>query len=149
MEEKLSDDAEQQLRENDILAEWLGEARFTARILSDIDDALSMLAAKRTTLEEKIISQELHSLAAKFCLILNSVHSRLRDNNAPSEQEIALEKWRTLNFQVHETVESLLKALRYNLNYVEQYFEFNFANRLKNELHYAADADALVDMLKD
>ncbi|HEY9793448.1 MAG TPA: hypothetical protein V6D22_23815 [Candidatus Obscuribacterales bacterium] len=147
MEEKLSNELEQQLRENDILAEWLGEARFTARILSDIDDALSVLAAKRTTLEEKIITQELHSLAAKFCLILNSVHWRLRENNSPRED--VLEKLRTLNFQVHETVETLLKALRYNLNYVEQYFEHNFAARLTNELKYTAEAEALVDMLKD
>jgi hypothetical protein len=147
MEEKLSNEHEQQLRENDILAEWLGEARFTARVLSDIDDALSILAAKRTTLEEKIISQELHALAGKFCLILNSVHSRLGENKSPRED--VLEKWRTLNFQVRETVESLLKALRYNLNYVEQYFEYNFAARLTNELKYTAEAEALVDMLKD
>ena len=148
MEEKLSNEHEQQLRENDILAEWLGEARFTARVLSDIDDALSILATKRTTLEEKIISQEMHALAAKLCLILNSIHSRLGENKSPRED--LLEKLRTLNFQVHETVEALLKALRYNLNFVEQYFEYNFAARLTNEWKYTAEAEALLaDLLKD
>jgi hypothetical protein len=138
MDERLSNQEEQQLKENDIFSEWLGESRFTARLIADIDDALSILATKRTTLEEKIINCELHKLAAQYCAILTAIHTKLADGKVPPDK--ALETIRTFNFTVHEAVESLLKALRYNLNYVEQYFEFAYATRLTNEWRFAVEA---------
>ena len=146
MEENLSTEQLEQLKANDILNEWLGESRFTARIIGDIDDALSVLAAKRTTLEEKIISQELHNLCAHYCTLLASVHLQLAGGQEPALE--ALEGWRTLNFHVHETIAFLLKALRYNLNFVEQYFEFNFCARLTNEWKFAQEAQRLSELVK-
>lgn len=145
MEENLSPEQEKQLRENDVLNEWLGESRFIARITVDIDDALAILASKRTTLEEKIISRELNALAASYGRILNIVHERLRESAAPDIEQI--EAIRSFNFEVHQTVEKLLKALRYNLNYVEQYFEFNFSTKLQ-ERAFATEADQLAKTLE-
>lgn len=146
MDEKLSTNQEHQLKENDILSEWLGESRFAVRIIGDIDDALSVLAMKRSTLEEKIISKELHALAANYGNILADVHGKLAAEQAPAP--VALEDWRTLNFSVHEALEPLLKALRYNLNYVEQYFEFDYCARLTNDWQFAAEAARIAAVLK-
>jgi hypothetical protein len=147
MEEKLSEQQQEQLRLNETLNEWLGESRFTARLIADIDEALSILAGKRTTLEEKMITKELHAIAAEYCSILRKVHSRLRDSREPAVA--ALESWRTLNFNVHEVINSLLKALRYNLNFVEQYFEFDFVARLTNEWQFAVEASRIDQVLND
>src|SRR4051812_5713143 len=102
MDEKLSSDQEHQLKENDILSEWLGESRFAVRIIGDIDDALSLLAAKRSTLEEKIISRELHSIAACYGKILSLVHGKLAADEAPAPEP--LEDWRSLNFNIQQAI---------------------------------------------
>jgi hypothetical protein len=146
MEDDLVSDSQMlQLAANDMLSEWLGECGFTARNMSDIDQALSLLAAKRTTLEEKIIRKELHILVSNYCAILSHVHKALAlENQLPPP---ALESLRLLNFRVHNAVADLLKALRYNLNYVEQYFEFDFCNRLLNEYRFNEDAQETINLV--
>jgi hypothetical protein len=146
MDEKLSRQEGVELAENDMLAEWLGESGYTARLVSQIDETLSLLATKRTTLEEKMINQELHGLIAQYGRIMSAVHERLATRTQPPEE--VLEQLRSLNFNVHQEVQRLLKALRYNLNYVEQYFEFDFCARLTNEHRFAAEAQRIADLLK-
>lgn len=143
MNEELNNTELEQLAQNDLLNEWLGECGFTARNMSEIDAALALLAAKRTTLEEKIIRKELHILVSNYCAILSHVHNALSaENELPSP---ALEGLRLLNLGVHTAVSELLKALRYNLNYVEQYFEFDFCARLLQKHKFNEEAQ---DVLK-
>lgn len=145
-DDQLTSQQEVELKENDLLSEWLGELRFTARLLSDIDEALALLAVKRTTLEEKIISKELHSLASMYSRVLVIAHSKLADAANPGVEP--LEKLRTTNFRVHEQIDQLLKALRYNLNYVEQYFEFNFCARLTQDYKFVDEIQDVVRILE-
>ena len=145
MDDGLSKQQEIDLMQNDIFCEWLGESRFTTRLVADIDEALSILATKRTTLEEKIISKELHRLAAQYSFMLAAIHKHLADGKVPAEKN--LESLRTFNFSVYEAIESLVRALKYNLNYVEQYFEFGYANRLTNEWQFSDRAAGIASEL--
>lgn len=130
-----------QLIENDLASEWLGETNFIGEIIVDITACLAVLAAKRTTLEEKMIRQELHEVVASYGEMLATLHRRLSKGDQPEAAD--LERLRTLNFLVRWEVSRFLKALRYNLNYVEQYFEFDFCAHLREECRFAEEASAL------
>lgn len=135
-----------QLVENDLFAEWLGETRFTAQLIVDVSDCLALLATKRITLEEKIIRKELHLLVANYGDILSILHRRLSADDKPEAAH--LERLRTLNFRVREEISRFLKALRYNFNYVEQYFEFGFCAHLTEECRFAEETGAIVQVLR-
>ena len=130
-------------RQHELLDEWLGESRFCAQIISAIDEALALLAAKRTTLEEKIIKRELHTCVHHYARLLVKLHESLANDKEPKVE--LLEQLRTLNFRVHAVIGDLLRALRYNLNYVEQYFEFDFSSRLTQEHQFAEELAKLVE----
>ena len=130
-------------RQHELLDEWLGESRFCSQIMSAIAESLALLAAKRTTLEEKIIKRELHNIARQYARLLVKLHDALANDKEPPIE--LLEQLRTLNFRIHAVVGDLLRALKYNLNYVEQYFEFDFAARLSQEHQFAEDLNALVE----
>jgi hypothetical protein len=134
------------IAENDLVAEWLGESRYMTHLIVDITHCLALLAQKRVTLEEKMISQELHSLVTSYAEIIAIVHTDLADRAAP--EWAILERLRTMNFHVKEEVGVFLKALRYNFNYVEQYFEFDFCARLREECGFATEAREILRTLR-
>jgi hypothetical protein len=135
-----------QIVENDLFAEWLGETRYTTALIVDITDCLALLATKRVTLEEKMIRQELHTLVSNYGGIINEVHSRLAIGAEPEWAH--LERLRTMNFRVREEVATFLKALRYNFNYVEQYFEFDFCAKLREECGFSTEAAEILHQLR-
>lgn len=124
--------------ENDLFSEWLGETRYISEMIVDITDCLALLATKRSTLEEKIIRKELHLLLTNYGEMLSILHSRLGIGDKPEAAHI--ERLRTLNFAVRQETRKLLKALRYNFNYVEQYFEFDFCAHLTQECRFTEEA---------
>ncbi len=144
-DDSLTDNQQHEIVANDMLAEWLGECRFSARKMLDIDDALALLATKRTTLEEKIIRKELHILVSKYCAILTHVHEALADDLVPELN--ALAALRLLNLRVHGAMGELLKALRHNFNYVEQYFEFDFCARLTQHFKFVDEAQEVITLV--
>jgi hypothetical protein len=132
--------------ENDLFAEWLGESRYMTHVIVDITHCLALLASKRVTLEEKMISQELHALVSNYGEILALVHAQLATGAKPDWP--TLERLRTMNFHVKEEIGVFLKALRYNFNYVEQYFEFNFCARLREECGFSTESAEILTKLK-
>jgi hypothetical protein len=145
MDQPLSSEDSQSLRQSDIVSEWLGESHFAALIINELSECLSTLARKRATLEEKIITRELHKLVASYGRLLAIVHHRLSTGDNPQEE--MLEKVRTFNYEVRQQVERLLKALRYNLNYVEQYFEYDFSSNLSQNWRFPEALDELCSQL--
>jgi hypothetical protein len=145
MDQSLSSEDGQNLRQSDVESEWLGESHFTALIINDVSECLSMLSRKRATLEEKIIARELHKLVAAYGRILAVVHDRLAAQDNPQEE--MLEKVRTFNYEVRQQIDRLLNALRYNLNYLEQYFEYDFSCNLSQNWHFAETAEQLCHRL--
>lgn len=132
--------------ENDLFAEWLGETRFMTQLIVDVTDCLALLASKRVTLEEKMIRQELHALVSAYGEIISLLHDRLPKSEEPDW--FLLERVRWLNFAVHQEIAQFLKALRYNFNFVEQYFEFDFCARLREECGFSQQAADIVQALR-
>jgi len=130
------------LSTTDIKEEWLGESKFIADIISSLGSALVLFANKRTTLEEKMILRYLHTLIADYSLLLNGLHKAFASGEALPADAV-LEDLRSLNLNVHRTAEELLKALRYNFNYVEQYFEFDFYARLSQEYKFLEELEQI------
>lgn len=146
MEETVSGQDDYNLRQSDIVSEWLGESHFIGLIVGELSECLSMLARKRSTLEEKIIAKQLHSLVAVYGAILGCIHSALSDGKDLQEEN--LEQLRSFDYHVRVETEKLLKAMRHNLNYVEQYFEYDFSAKLSHEWKFAETARHLLDELQ-
>lgn len=117
---------------------WLPEVRRIATLVDKTGESLQLLASKRTTLEEKSISKYLHELTAEYGLIVWRIHSRLaRDRDFPPEATLV--ELTNITRRVESAIDDLLRAGRFNLNYLEQYFEYDFNNRLNFEYGFLDD----------
>jgi|GEM_PF-641429 len=58
------------------------------------------------------------------------------------------ENFDQLLMRIETSIDELLKGLRHNLNYVEQYFEFNYYGKLTNEETFLEDSQGLLDQFK-
>lgn len=135
-----------------------------------IDEVVGRLSEKRVTLEEKMIRSYFHQVAANLlaaCALLNRALAAATtpggDHNQvsaadiiPGEKIATIEEIKQACGQVdlflcrlEPNIDQLLKALRYDLNYVEQYFEFNYYAKLTNEDNFLQLSASLVSLLTD
>lgn len=125
-----------------------------------LSEIVGRLSEKRVTLEEKMIRGYLHDLASELLTMLAIIHKRLsktymsgQDKSEKEREAFILSqaedtlKWACelahLQGQVEEIADNLLKVLRYNLNFLEQYYEFDFYGSLTNEKNVLAKAKEL------
>ncbi|MBK9144787.1 MAG: hypothetical protein IPM23_20020 [Candidatus Melainabacteria bacterium] len=101
-----------------------------------IDETILSLLEKRATLEEKMIRRYLLRLAVRICTVRQSLYGKLADPNqnlSPERTGEPLNELTGLASEVNEVIGSLLKMIRYDWNFLEQYFEHEFYGRLINE----------------
>ncbi|MCA9806144.1 MAG: hypothetical protein KC777_29455 [Cyanobacteria bacterium HKST-UBA02] len=99
-----------------------------------IDETLLSLLEKRATLEEKMIRRYLARLAVRICKVKQSLYGKLADPNLTTDGiGESLKELSGLAGEVAEVIGSLLKMIRYDWNFLEQYFEHEFYGRLINE----------------
>ena len=128
------------------LSTWLPELSSLAKLQIEIGAALTGLSEKRVTLEEKMIRMHLHQLSALFGRVAEEAHQMLA-SHYDANAEIALDELRTLSAEVQNVVADLLKIIRYNLNFLEQYYEYDYYSRLQNEHKFVARTQKIVDDL--
>ncbi len=113
-------------------------------IIQLVDDVFAGLATKRVTLEEKMIVNYFKELSSKTRAAtdaLNSIGTKNQTCDAlPELQELA--------FETKESLRDLLKIINYNLNFLEQYFEHDYYDRLVYEKRYVERMDAVILALK-
>lgn len=124
----------------------LKSAAECARLIELMDEALLALGGKRRTLEERAISDYFAGLVIAYAEIIAFLHMKL-DQAEPLAQ--ALTELGALNAEFSNDVNELLKAIRHNYNYLEQYFEYDYYSRLSCECAYAVRLDALKKKLHD
>jgi hypothetical protein len=90
------------------------------------------LSEKRVTLEEKMINAQLQSISALCLKIARDAPLRLAVECAQGEVA-GLGALRILGDEMKEQLQELLKIINYNLNFLEQYFEYDFNARLQYE----------------
>lgn len=105
------------------------------RVQESILDALLKLKDKRITLEEKMITRYLHYWSASLLKLLAVVHEDLAVGKGSLNKEEAT-SFISLNQSMLEALFELHKAIDYDLNYLEQYFEHGFFLRLEQELRF-------------
>ncbi|MBX9690585.1 MAG: hypothetical protein K2X27_27970 [Candidatus Obscuribacterales bacterium] len=111
----------------------LKESRALSAIIASIDESILLLCQKRRTLEEKAIIAYFHSLAVSAANIISCLHKKLSNSNETLEEWTSLlERLRTVNENIASCLEELLKILKYNFNFLEQYFEYDYLSRLLN-----------------
>jgi hypothetical protein len=141
----------------------------TLQVALKIDEVVGRLSEKRVTLEEKMIRSYFHQVAANLLELSACFNRALANATTPkgvtqgaapvdsclpvtmptTEQiRIASEALDQYLGRLEIDIDRLLKALRYDLNYVEQYFEFNYYGKLTNEDNFLADSASLLSQLK-
>lgn len=118
-------------KETDSTQNGMTQANRLAEVISKVGDAVILLTDKRVTLEEKMIRRYLHELSVIAAESIRSIHQLTRDG-ATCESEI-LGELETITAQAHVLLDELLKVARYDLNFLEQYFEKEFYDNLINE----------------
>lgn len=99
-------------------------------VIKKISEALSILIDKRVTLEEKMIKSYFLKLASAQGHISEQLLTVLAQNEPAIKKETLTELVRIAD-EVNDRLEKFLKAARYDLNYLEQYFEHQFASELE------------------
>jgi hypothetical protein len=100
-------------------------------IIKKISDALAILIDKRETLEEKMIRTYFLKLASTQGHISEQILASLEAKETRISQE-AISELAALSDRILTVLEDFLKAARYDLNYLEQYFEHGFASHLQS-----------------
>lgn len=129
-----------------------------------INEVISRLTEKRVTLEEKMIRTYFHRVAANLAEISGCVHGILAaaygDEGSRLEEKtrLVVEKAGSILplttelsdklVELEKVVDDLLKVLRYDLNFLEQYYEYGLYTRLTNEQDFRQMTEELLVKLK-
>ena len=130
------------------LSVWMPELNNLARLQIEIGLALSGLSEKRVTLEEKMIRMHLHQLSALLAQVTQEAHQMLA-SHYDANPSTTLDELRVLNVEVQDVVADLLKIIRYNLNFLEQYYEYDYYSRLQNDHKFVDRTEKIVLDLKN
>lgn len=115
--------------------------------LSSLTSAVVKLSEKRATLEEKMIKRYFHGLASEISTLSSIIHGILSNEK---------ESWTSENHdQAMQLTEDILlrltefhKAIDYDWNYLEQYFEHGFYLELTESSHLLEKTGQFVAKLK-
>ncbi len=115
--------------------------------LSSLTSAVAKLAEKRATLEEKMLKRYFHELAMEFSTASSIIHRILSE-----EKELWNSENHDQTMQLSDAVMTRLnefhKAIDYDWNYLEQYFEHGFYLELTESSHLLEKTHELVGKLK-
>lgn len=133
-----------------------------------INEVVSRLSEKRVTLEEKMIRSYFHELAANLACCAAAGHNRLarayktthaRSQQKPSNDisplvsdESLLTHARALKELTEASeviIDDLLKILRYDLNFLEQYYEYDYYTKLTNERDFNQQSKELMSLMQE
>lgn len=120
--------------EDNNLESAMRAANGLTNLSSTIVEIVLELANKRVTLEEKMIKVYLHELAVVASHLVAVLHSITRDG-AKSESDVIAEVAQ-ITQEAQASVDELLKIIRYDLNFLEQYFEKDFYDKMALEHKY-------------
>lgn len=105
----------------------------------------SKLASKRTTLEERMIRNTLHQIGSTIGMSVMSFHQNwLSDpslkaisiSTSPTGSIENLKSLLQLSNEISKVLSEFLKMANYNLNFLEQYYEYDFNAKLLYEYRF-------------
>jgi hypothetical protein len=102
--------------------------------LNLITETLLILNAKRETLEEKLISSIFLKLANGLSETIELLNSCCLEKQFPQHETVV--EASNLFEEIRLSVSELLKICRYDLNFLEQYFEYDYCAKLHSEQRF-------------
>lgn len=99
----------------------------------------SKLASKRTTLEERMIRNSLHELGSTIGMSVTSFHQNWLKDPGLKVNSLSPEHLNTLlqlSNEINKVMSEFLKMANYNLNFLEQYYEYDFNAKLLYEYRF-------------
>lgn len=118
----------------------------SAICLQKVSEILTELACKRVTLEEKMIRRHFHELSIVLGSVVQRLHSLARQGDEIADKCL-LDELLALLADIEKQLDELLKIVHYNLNFLEQYFEHGFVEKLLNEYCFPQRLQAILDKL--
>lgn len=125
---------------------WLEELRTINKLIDKISEAILLLTNKRVTLEEKIICHHFHALASRYAKLCAKAHNFLAQGKQ-LRPDGCLPELKMFDSEVDATLDELLKIIKYDLNFLEQYFEYDYANRLQEKHRFSERLAKIDEML--
>ncbi len=125
---------------------WLIEVQRLAEAVALMSETLAILNTKRETLEEKMIKSYFHKLSISSCDCMQKVH-QVYQSTPQALADRSIEEIHTLNEDLGRELRELLKIVRYNLNFLEQYFEYDFNARLHNDFLFQERLEKVIAKL--
>ena len=125
----------------------LRAASALSECLSSLTSATVKLAEKRATLEEKMMARYFHELAQEISIassIIHAILSEKKESWTGENNDAAME----LTGSIMEKLQEFHKAIDYDWNYLEQYFEHGFYLELTESSHLLEKTRAFVGKLK-
>lgn len=129
------------------LTAWAPPLNKLATLQVEINSALAGLSEKRVTLEEKMIRMHLHQLSSLMGHVTQKAHEMLPSqyDSLPAKTVDGLNQ---LTLEIENVVADLNKIIRYNLNFLEQYYEYDYYSRLQNEHMFVSRMQNIVNELQ-
>jgi hypothetical protein len=115
--------------------------------LSSLTSAVAKLSEKRATLEEKMIKRYFHELASEISTASSIIHAILSEEKASWTSENHDETTQ-LTGDLLSRLQEFHKAIDYDWNYLEQYFEHGFYLELTENSHLLEKTREYVSKLK-
>jgi hypothetical protein len=125
---------------------WLAEVKQLAEAIGMMSEVIEALSEKRETLEEKMIKTYFHKFSISCCVCIQNVHQIFQRNPLALAGQ-SIEILHALNQELGAALRELLKIVRYNLNFLEQYFEYDFNAKLHNDFLFQERLEQVLDQL--
>jgi hypothetical protein len=105
-----------------------------------ITETLVILNGKRETLEEKMIKTIFYKLANALSESIKVINLCCLEEKFPQHEKVVAAS--NLFEEIRLSVSELLKIVRYDLNFLEQYFEYDYCAKLHSEQHFVERVEA-------
>lgn len=102
--------------------------------LNLITETILILNGKRETLEEKMIKSIFLKLANALAESIKVINLCCLENKFPPSEIV--DESSNLVEEIRLSVSELLKIVRYDLNFLEQYFEYDYCGKLHSEQRF-------------
>ena len=120
--------------------------------LSSLTSAAEKLEEKRSTLEEKMMKRYFHELACDISSACSIIHRILSHKKVSAEVSVTAEDidaGLNLSEEIMTRLNEFHKAIDYDWNYLEQYFEHGFYLELTEKSQLLENASQFLSKLKN
>jgi len=112
----------------------LHEMQSAIECMGLLTEILFIFNGKRETLEERTIRDIFHRLGIAICRFLEKLYLLIMSRSYLDDEKIVASS--KIFSEIKISANEVLRIARYDLNFLEQYFEYDYCARLHSECHF-------------